>query len=197
MAAKKTKRTDRSSAELSAKSGPTRAHTRAREEPTKLSSSTPESPNPGVKPKRRRLDYGKALDAATTGATTAEIARVAGSGAAERNLSTVGAQILKRIRERGELQERFEAINFQIDDWCRGIKERMNATYTPLAYDKKRGWVAGPPQPDYKAQAKAADQYAEAVGIKQLPLEIAVAPETPFSHLSDEELAAILINERV
>lgn len=70
---------------------------------------------------RAGLDYAAALRKYSKGATLRNIARAAGSRAAERNKKRIGLKILKRLRDQGEIIETFDRIGYTIETFAAGV----------------------------------------------------------------------------
>lgn len=152
----------------------------------------PAKPKRPAKPARSRgpkLDYGKAAARYAKGATLRSVARAAGSAAQQHNLKRVGYEIIRRLRERGEVTDEFNRIGVSLRRVCESVARRLEATRTvTLSFQGARTeqWN----EQDWAAQAEAVRQYALLTGLVTLKLEPA-SDEGPLSGLSDAAAARL------
>lgn len=122
---------------------------------------------------RRRLDDGKAAEKLAKGATLANIARAAGSKAKRPDVA--GAKIVRRLRDRGELQDAFARHGVTIDTVAKNIADRLTQPTVKLHYAGGKdgeGWTESPKHHDPAVQAQAVEQWARLVGVSQVKLVI-------------------------
>jgi hypothetical protein len=117
-----------------------------------------------------QLDYDAALRAIAAGQPAANVARAAGSRASSRrNLQRVGLKIIGKLVSRGAVYETFCRLGYDIEQFCRDVIAATEATRTVRVY--QGGRVVGVyEEPDWKAQARARDQYMRSIGLDKLPL---------------------------
>ncbi|TXH58265.1 MAG: hypothetical protein E6Q97_02665 [Desulfurellales bacterium] len=121
----------------------------------------------------RALNYEAALRAVSKGRTLRNIALEAGSVASEKNLPDVGAAIVRRLRDRGRLQEAFDALGYTVRSFAEGVIEGTKATKISRIKVKEDGddVIRAFEDIDTAARLAARDQYARSIGIYTMPLE--------------------------
>jgi len=159
------------------------------------------------KKRGKSLNYKAAADKMTKGATLRNIARAAGSQAAEQNLAAVGLAIVKKLRARADFQSAFDRLGYTVDRFAADVVESCQAVKTVGVKDeadaegKKRVEIT---IPDHPTRIAARNQYLNAIGLNQLPLEQPDPPsvgsgagedlllKVALRTASDEEVAAFL-----
>lgn len=121
----------------------------------------------------RALNYDAALRAVSKGRTLRNIALEAGSVASEKNLPDVGAAIVRRLRDRGRLQEAFDALGYTVRNFAEGVIEGTRATKVSRikVRDGESDEIREFEDIDTAGRLAARDQYARAIGIYTMPLE--------------------------
>lgn len=173
------------------KSEAKRGATRAR------AKSTGAGPRAASPPKKRGkhgplLNYAAALSAVSKGATNRNVARAAGSRASEKQLAKAGAEIVKRLRDRGLIQETFNRLGFTIEHFARGVIEGTQALKVTRIKVKEK--IQEFTDIDTMARQAARDQYARALGIYNMPLEAGGGGDG-LASIPDELLVAIASGE--
>lgn len=148
------------------------------------------------KPKAPTLNYERALSAVAKGKTLRNIARDAGSKADEANLANVGAAIVRRLRDRGRLQEAFDALQYTVADFARGVIEGTKAMKVSRikVREGETDEIREFEDIDTAGRLAAREQYARAIGIYTMPLEGEKAA-SGLESVSDEMLLRMAAGE--
>lgn len=150
------------------------------------------------RPDGTRLDYQAALKKASKGATAANIAKAAGSKATSRkSLARQGAKILARLRAKGEIFETFQRLGFHVEEFARDVIQDMRLPtqrVTEHYAADENGMVQLKDRvvtTDYSQRLRARQQYMEAIGVRETPLESEGGGD-PAGLVSDEQLVRLL-----
>lgn len=166
---------------------------------TKRTAQVKAEPQPAVTHKGKgrgkrngKLDYVSAARALSKGATMANVAKAAGSKATTRKgLRAAGTHIAKRIRTRLDIRETFDRLGYSIETFARGVIESATEASRRVRIGETED---GKPDfafdPDHDARTRARNQYLEACGLRQLPLEGA-AEEPAGAAVGDELLQKV------
>jgi len=169
---------------------------RAKSEERRAKSDAPQhgkkpGPGRGKGPRNGKLDYVAAAQAIAKGAKPATVAKKAGSKATTRKgQRSVGLRLIERIRTRLDIQERFDRIQYSIDEFALGVADAARNASRRVRIGGTNEAPEFAFDPDWDARTRARNQYLEACGLRQLPRESIEPPPASMS-VGDELLQKV------